>query len=418
MIISILQDNWLYLVLILIAVILFFIYLRHKNNKLILKSGSLVKYENKTYHEIYYRYLLRPVSKIFNQHKDYKQYFYVFDDSKYAPLITALKTGRPLTKDLVKMAYTATTDFKTDQLHTLALDVEGKLDRQHTQVFNATSISSVLSSDELTTAEKKAEQQSKLPSAAELAVLANKRMNAEKPAVLKNRVKMPMFDAKATTIAASDIKSVKPIKTNQDNAIPITDIKSDTNNSNKQKIMDNNTFKALTALKSVSERIQNAPDNYSSSEIKSAQKMQQKIDQQEQTKNETDFNSEQQEKQSHITKTNKRKTAKSDINNSNKQDKKQVVSIKDTGWYSAKEFDKEKQAEINDSNGDLMTMLNAKPKTTAEFKSEKIKQKKQARKHTLKSEIKSVAKKSRKMDIDLPSADDIARAVKRNAEKK
>ena len=125
-----------------------------------------------------------------------------------------------------------------------------------------------------------------------------------------------------------------------------------------------------------------------------------------------------QEKQSHITKTNKRKTVKSDINNSNKQDKKQVVSIKDTGWYSAKEFDKEKQAEINDSNGDLMTMLNAKPKTTAEFKSEKIKQKKQARKHTLKSEIKSVAKKSRKIDIDLPSADDIARAVKRNAEKK
>ena len=65
-----------------------------------------------------------------------------------------------------------------------------------------------------------------------------------------------------------------------------------------------------------------------------------------------------------------------------------------------------------------MTMLNAKPKTTSELKSEKTKQKKQARKHTLKSEIKSVAKESRKIDIDLPSADDIARAVKRNTEKK
>lgn len=157
-----LTQNIGYLASMGLATGVLFRYLYIKNSKLYLRrrKNSLQYFYNRTYDLRYYRYSVRP-SSINTPYNDWRDYFYVEDIPRNRRLISVLKSGKPLSGKMIDLAYRAKSEYKTDLLHYLALDVTNNLSVNQKEVenksgFSSTDVESILSTEEKTEANRRA----------------------------------------------------------------------------------------------------------------------------------------------------------------------------------------------------------------------------------------------------------------------
>ena len=157
-----LTQNIGYLASMGLATGVLFRYLYIKNSKLYLRrrKNSLQYFYNRTYDLRYYRYSVRP-SSINTPYNDWRDYFYVEDIPRNRRLISVLKSGKPLSGKMIDLAYRAKSEYKTDLLHYLALDVTNNLSVNQKEVenksgFSSTDVVSILSTEEKTEANRRA----------------------------------------------------------------------------------------------------------------------------------------------------------------------------------------------------------------------------------------------------------------------
>ena len=146
-------QNWGYLATAGIAVGILLRYIMLKNAKLYLQPHSLNYYYNPSYNIKYYRYSVKP-SYMRSEYPDWRDYFYVEDIPENNDLISVLKSGRAITGKMIKKVYRTRSEYKTNMLHYLALDVSGNLPNSSSNKVKASDISQILNSDEKTAKEK------------------------------------------------------------------------------------------------------------------------------------------------------------------------------------------------------------------------------------------------------------------------
>lgn len=88
------------------------------------------------------------------EYPDWRDYFYVEDTPENNDLISILKSGRAITGKMIKKVYHTRSEYKTNMLHYLALDVSGNLPNSSSNKVKASDISQILNSDEKTAKEK------------------------------------------------------------------------------------------------------------------------------------------------------------------------------------------------------------------------------------------------------------------------
>lgn len=146
-------QNWGYLATAGVAVGILLRYIMLKNVKLYLQPHSLNYYYNPSYNIKYYRYSVKP-SYMRSEYPDWRDYFYVEDIPENNDLISVLKSGRTITGKMIKKVYRTRSEYKTNMLHYLALDVSGNLPNSSSNKVKASDISQILNSDEKTAKEK------------------------------------------------------------------------------------------------------------------------------------------------------------------------------------------------------------------------------------------------------------------------
>lgn len=146
-------QNWGYLATAGVAVGILLRYIMLKNIKLYLQPHSLNYYYNPSYNIKYYRYSVKP-SYMRSEYPDWRDYFYVEDIPQNNDLISVLKSGRAITGKMIKKVYHTRSEYKTNMLHYLALDVSDNLPNSNSNKVKASDISQILNSDEKTAKER------------------------------------------------------------------------------------------------------------------------------------------------------------------------------------------------------------------------------------------------------------------------